>query len=1845
MKSSDQTYRLNSISRFRFIIAACLCALLATAGPLSGGSGVRKTGKGAALPVVKHHSVRPAVTGATGRRGSGGMSGIHRVYGGNRTAASFVVTTTADTGAGSLRKAIRDANESGGPATITFNINTAAGHTISVRSGLPVITVQTTIDGTSQPGYSGTPQIEIDGSAAGTEVNGLEISADNCIVAGLSITGFIGLHVHDADSTIFNGVGIMISSGSGNEITGNFIGMEITGSGGPGNDFGVAIMGPGTGNIIGGLSAAAQNRISDNNYSGVYIAPATSGGNSIVGNLIGLTYYQGTTIPDTVGNRQDGIFIEGPGDTVGGPLDAARNIISANHHVGIALDSLAGGTIVQNNYIGIDPQGTYSFCGNLEGGIWIDHTGPVTVAGNLLSANNGSAITIQGQTATGNIVVGNRIGLSGSGEEVLPNYNGIELDSASGNYIGSTGPGERNIISGNVANGIYLDELSSHNRIQGNILGLDAGLTLAFGNGSDGIAVAGSDNLFGGTSRAAGNLICNSDGAGISVTGGLRNTIRLNSIYANAGLGIDLAPPGVNPNGSPDAAAPNDGQNYPILDSIHYGGAGDTIYGRLPGIAGGNYLIDFYSVPQPAAAGYGPGKTWLDSIHTTAGVNDTALFLAVVPADSMGMWISAIATDQAGNSSEFSQNLRGVAILILRPLKDSLFVAGSTDTIRWSATQIDSLDILYTTQADQYPVQYTYLAGNYPADKGSFAWNPVPADVLSRKCRILLRSSSNADVSALSDTFHIKPYVLTKIDANGNYIAFDPAMDGWSFENEDGNMWPELWWQQFDYTGIDPGTQMQYPAYFPGVPYLAIPADFPDWPLYTAAFTKSQCFYTNPSTGSYNYNQKAVDYWGALKEGWGGSCSGFATTAFLCFDGYMTPPGGVSRLYSFNGPDDASRELINTYYLYQYGKAQQSYLHSMWSTTPAQTIADIKNMFSTEIRDDRILRLSSSVGAHVVNPYRLNSGPTVDSLFVYDNNYPGDRTRCITITRTGSGTWSYPVHGTTWSASGWGLFLKDPVSNALSAPVINPKRSGASPVRKITAEYSPTCMAYAFPPASVQITDASGDSIGYDASGGKWFSTMTSAHPIQSENATAGPPLGYYLPLSGPSAGYSAVVAHPSDPNVRFSFFTDSTAYSYRRTDGNSAQTDRLQFGDGMTFANTDAQSKNLVFRAIFSTAASEHLFQVTNIAAAGGDSVRIRLTGQTGLLLRNSGGSKTFDLKLINTGPSGGRTYNHAGLSVDSNTANLLVPSWGGLNNDTMKILIDHGNKGVYDDSTLVTLLGTPSVFGKTPWLDLTFGNEGVVDTFSAADQGAYTYCGAIQPDGRILAGGACMDSSGNMEFFVARYNADGTVDTAFGSQGVARVHIAGSTRSEDYAYTMALQNDGKIVLGGIATDKQNLSHPISSFGLARFTTDGRVDSTFGTGGTVRTKLPGNTNSDAAYSLLIQPDNKIVAGGVTSLQGGYGTVNSENALVRYTADGALDPSFGSGTGIVEYYSTGNTESDQTRCLVRQPDGKLIAAGISDSNFVEGLALARFDSTGTSDPSFGSSGGIHRILPDSLGGIEPFGVGLDSAGRIVLTGYCFTKKGVAGFTAVRFNTDASIDTSFGNRGYVVRRLSKATGTYDMPACGTMQADGRILVAGQAGDSAGHEAFAIERYTPDGAPDVSFGSNGAIIYHIGTTSGEVSVNEVRWIGIQSDSKIVAVGLSTQKYRPLQHMTTNSSTIVRFMPQSSFLVDGVKKDPRGIPEEFALYQNYPNPFNPSTTIRYTLAVQSRVRLTVYNILGQEIATLVDGIQPAGGKEVRWNASSGASGVYFYRLSAAGTGSAHRQFVQVRKMIFVK
>jgi tetrahydromethanopterin S-methyltransferase subunit B len=428
------------------------------------------------------------------------------------TAATFIVTNTDDSDFGSLRQAILDANANPGLDTIIFSIGSGVA-TITPTSALPTITDPVNIDGTTQPGFTGTPIIELNGTNAGAGVSGLFITSGNSTVRGLVINRF-------------SNAGIRLDINGGNVIEGNFIGTDITGTKALGNsDSGVAIIGS-FANTIGGSTPEMRNVISANGRDGIWMSSGAMR-NLVLGNFIGTD----VTGSNALGNSRAGVFIESaPNNIIGGTTSAARNIISGNEE-GIAIANTdSTGNLVQGNLIGTDVTGTKAL-GNRSQGVHIENAPNNVIGGmnagarNIISGNlQGVSIELSG--ATENIVIGNFIGTDITGTKALGNSDsGVILKVGSENTIGGTTLETRNVISANGRDGVQIGSGAMRNMVQGNLIGTDVTGTSKLGNSGSGVSLnLVSNNIIGGTTSEARNVISGNGLDGISFNFGVTDT-------------------------------------------------------------------------------------------------------------------------------------------------------------------------------------------------------------------------------------------------------------------------------------------------------------------------------------------------------------------------------------------------------------------------------------------------------------------------------------------------------------------------------------------------------------------------------------------------------------------------------------------------------------------------------------------------------------------------------------------------------------------------------------------------------------------------------------------------------------------------------------------------------------------------------------------------------------------------------------------------------------------------------------------------------------------------------------------------------------------------------------------------------------------------------------------------------------------------------------------------------------------------------------------------------------------------------------------------------------------------
>ncbi|MHB1557348.1 MAG: beta strand repeat-containing protein, partial [Isosphaeraceae bacterium] len=424
----------------------------------------------------------------------------------------YTVTSTADDGSsGTLRWAIGQANSAGGSNTIDFNIGTPGSvQTIALGSALPNITAPVLVDGWSQEGsaYSGPPLIVLDGAGAGSAANGLTLSIGSAgsTIRGLTVGGF-------------SSSGVEVDSGD-NLVEGCYIGLNAAGTAavGNGND-GIQVLS--SDNTIGGTVAGSGNVISGNAQNGVEFFTSSATGNLIAGNLIG-TNAAGTAAVPNIG----GILADpgSTGNTIGGTTAGAGNVISGNSSVGAEMLANATDYLIVGNLIGTDVTGTAAVADANEG-IRVYSSGntiggTVTGAGNVISGNssNGIGVELTGASATGNLVAGNLVGTNAAGTAAVPNGVGIQTDDgATGNTIGGTSAAARNVISGNLSTGISLD--SADQLVVGNEIGTAAGGNAPLPN-VGGLDIQANGETIGGTVAGSGNVIAGNLAGAAGLFGG-----------------------------------------------------------------------------------------------------------------------------------------------------------------------------------------------------------------------------------------------------------------------------------------------------------------------------------------------------------------------------------------------------------------------------------------------------------------------------------------------------------------------------------------------------------------------------------------------------------------------------------------------------------------------------------------------------------------------------------------------------------------------------------------------------------------------------------------------------------------------------------------------------------------------------------------------------------------------------------------------------------------------------------------------------------------------------------------------------------------------------------------------------------------------------------------------------------------------------------------------------------------------------------------------------------------------------------------------------------------------------
>ncbi len=429
---------------------------------------------------------------------------------------------------------------------------------------------------------------------------------------------------------------------------------------------------------------------------------------------------------------------------------------------------------------------------------------------------------------------------------------------------------------------------------------------------------------------------------------------------------------------------------------------------------------------------------------------------------------------------------------------------------------------------------------------------------------------------------------------------------------------------------------------------------------------------------------------------------------------------------------------------------------------------------------------------------------------------------------------------------------------------------------------------------------------------------------------------------------------------------------------------------------------------------------------------------------------------------------------------------------------------------STATTAAGTGAAAATTApaaaakaGLDTTFGKDGIAALpLSAAGHDRFMAV-AVAPDGKTYAAGFVTEA-GDQAMALARFDAKGALDKTFGKDGIASVNVAIGGKAAELARSLVIQSSGKIVIAGPVEHDPTAAGDAArdtDFGLARFDNTGKLDPSFGTNGVAKIdlgvgKLVGTAIvGDNPWGVGNLTGDKLVVNG-TTLATGAGRTDADYAIIGVTADGKLDTAFGQGGKVVVDLTS---SLDNARNVLVQADGKIVTSGYSNIAGVVQPVLIRMSSAGVLDKEFGKDGVATAKVLNAV--TEAYNVAQQGSDYIA-AGYgsdAATDK--VDLVAYRFKGNGTLDTAFGDGGKfrldIAKDDDRAHNVLVLP-------DGRIMTAGSGKKTAANIDGMIVLLSKDGAPDKTFGTDGALISDLGGPADA-------WFGIalSADRKLVIV----------------------------------------------------------------------------------------------------------------------------------------
>lgn len=558
---------------------------------------------------------------------------------------------------------------------------------------------------------------------------------------------------------------------------------------------------------------------------------------------------------------------------------------------------------------------------------------------------------------------------------------------------------------------------------------------------------------------------------------------------------------------------------------------------------------------------------------------------------------------------------------------------------------------------------------------------------------------------------------------------FRPNPNGWNFSNSEDNIWPERWWQQFNYT-FDP--YLGGNAWFPKISYSNGTIDtcnrkfFPDWPLFVKTFGENQC-YTNVG-GTKILKAKAAKKWKSLLGWWGGSCFGFAQSSFMAWDSlarfkaafpYVGPWTASNKIYDLP-LNDSNVFCINSLMIRQHQKAFFRHIDDDEHLSPLQTLSKVKKMLIDNNDDEQGLCFlnQNGNGGHIVNPYKVmvdTLNPSIEWIYVYDNNAPGDSTRKVWVNKT-LNAWNYDLAvnagdpPTPWggNTAHKGMFITWPSSSFYATPIVDSVKK--SPLGNMKANFLEV---YTYPNSNIYISNNLNETIGYALN--QLIDNLPGASHIIPLTGSSQEPIGYVLPANN----YQVKMQNFKTALSDFSLFDENVLYSYTRSNAAINHTDNISVQSGkFSVSNPDNVIKNISLDATVDLGTSEKVFSVSNLNIAKNANIDFSVIADDKLQIVNTGLASSYKLQLRYTSATVAGTLSHSAIAIAANTRHLIVADWQGIQTQDVCIYIDNGNNGTYDDTLCLNNQDVPVILTYPTKRD--YLATAILDTISILNSGA---------------------------------------------------------------------------------------------------------------------------------------------------------------------------------------------------------------------------------------------------------------------------------------------------------------------------------------------------------------------------------------------------------------------------------------------------------------------------------------------------------------------------------------------